>query len=196
LSNRKTEQLTRSSSRGCGKAGNSPIVFRFSTNPTLTIQTVAEAKPKDPRLHLDAFRVEHRFMPDCGCSWQIMPGTSQDTRVYPHIGMAGAGSHFFLVRGVRRDRYRVYLSDDRRSTQEKWPRPEGLRGKSGHAYMWIHPGGLARPEFYRGGVPQVRLRLTNDRQHGFWLARAVRMQLPQPRHFSGWTFVTAVDPLP
>jgi hypothetical protein len=49
LSNRKTEQLTRSSSRGCGKAGNSPIVFRFSTNPTLTIQTVAEAKPKDPR---------------------------------------------------------------------------------------------------------------------------------------------------
>jgi hypothetical protein len=44
---------------------------------------------------------------------------------------SGAGSRFFSVQGARRDRYRVYLSDERRGTGENRPRPEGLRRKSG-----------------------------------------------------------------
>jgi hypothetical protein len=48
-----------------------------------------------------------------------------------NYGVGSAGSQYFSVRGVRRDRYRVYLSDERRRNEENWPRPEGLRRKSG-----------------------------------------------------------------
>ena len=56
-------------------------------------------------------------------------------RVYRDIGMAGDGSHFCSDRGARRDRYRVYLSDEPRRAGEKWPRPFGLREKSGHTSL-------------------------------------------------------------
>src|SRR5580700_8098404 len=56
-------------------------------------------------------------------------------RVYRHIGTVCDGSHFFSVREASSDRYRAYLSDERRRNEEKWPRPAGLRGKSGHTSL-------------------------------------------------------------
>ena len=46
--------------------------------------------------------------------------------------VGGDGSQFFSDRGMRNDGYRVYQSDDGRRSGENWPRPFGLRRKSGH----------------------------------------------------------------
>jgi len=51
--------------------------------------------------------------------------------VYRPIGMGSDGSHFFSDRGKRSDAYRVSVSDEGQRAGEKWPRPEGLRAKSG-----------------------------------------------------------------
>ena len=48
-----------------------------------------------------------------------------------HTTLAGVdGRQFFSYRGMRSDRYRVYLSDDGRRDGENWPRPlyVALRG--------------------------------------------------------------------
>jgi hypothetical protein len=47
----------------------------------------------------------------------------------------GDGGQFFSSQGARSDRYQVYLSDEQRGDEENWPRPTGLRKKSGRTLL-------------------------------------------------------------
>ena len=65
------------------------------------------------------------------------------------------------MRGMRRDEYRVYFSDERRSNRENPARPFGLRRKSGHtvlSFLTVDPpqpanSALSGPIFARNAPP-------------------------------------------
>ena len=47
-------------------------------------------------------------------------------------GVVAPGANFLRVPGARSDAYRVSASDEQQRNRENWPRPFGLRRKSGH----------------------------------------------------------------
>ena len=81
---------------------------------------------------------------------------TQDTRVYRHIQVASDGSHFFAVRGMRSDAYRVSANDQGRRNVERWPRPFGLRRKSGHTSFPPSTVGPPQPSGSASSPPHGR----------------------------------------
>ena len=77
-------------------------------------------------------------------------------RVYRHIQVASDGSHFFAVRGMRRDAYRVSANDEGRRNVERWPRPFGLRSKSGHTSFSPSTVGPPQPSGSASSPPHGR----------------------------------------
>jgi len=61
-----------------------------------------------------------------------------------------AGSHFFISSRSAERRIPRYASDNRRRNREKWPRPFGLRGKSGV------PSDRSSSLGWKSGVPSDR----------------------------------------
>ena len=71
-----------------------------------------------------------------------------------NYGAGSAGSQFFPVLEVRRDGYRVYLSDERRRNEKNWPRPFGVAVKIRPYFILALDGG---PATVRRGEARLRL---------------------------------------
>ena len=58
-------------------------------------------------------------------------------RACSHYKHTSDGGHFFAGQGAVSALYSLYISELQRSPAGKWPRPLGLRPKTGHAVLLV-----------------------------------------------------------